>query len=90
MLLYTHNKEFYPSNIAMVLEALKGILEMDAIPKAAILNFIFDSVNQINVQEDGLIFGLSVFGTLLLLILIGTFCLILIRKVSSKCSNVMT
>jgi predicted butyrate kinase (DUF1464 family) len=58
----------YPANASLIYDSIKGVLEMNALPKDKILDFIFKGTKDKLVPKDGLVLRMGIFGAALALI----------------------
>ena len=49
------NKELYPANVIMILDQIDSILKLDAIPKQLIIEWMFGSLANSVLPENGLL-----------------------------------
>ena len=84
VLTYYLNKEYYPTNASLTYDTIKGILELNALPKDQILDFILKSSKDKILPNDGLVSNLGVMGAALTFILIVLAILFILRHFMSK------
>ena len=63
LVIYSQNREYVPSNVAIVLEGLSSTVELNAIPKAKIIKFIVNE--DYDLRTDSLAYQLGIFGVAL-------------------------
>ena len=81
---YFHNKEHYPANASQIYDSIKNVLEMSALPKDQILDYIFQSYKENLIPEDGLLYKLGVFGAILALLIIVIGLIVLVKYIITK------